>query len=101
LRIDKENTINVYSSDSRPRNKHFLTRNEFFDTEDVIVSRSTDAIVITRPTLDYLGKSAKIDKPSNVSYHFRHKIDIPNGVYTIDQEDSNEDKIVIYLNEEE
>lgn len=76
-----------------------MSRNDFFDTEEVIVSKSTDVLVITRPTLDFQGKAAVIDRPSNSSYHFRHNIGLKNGIYTIDQEDSDEDKLVIYLND--
>ena len=72
------------------------TKNSFF-SEPVIVRLRENCIIFTKPTIDYQGKTHKFtfDK---ISQYLRTqlKIDVKLGTYEFDEE-SNEDKMIIYF----
>ena len=76
------------------------TRNSVLKEEYVIVKTYEDKLIITVPTIDYSGHQCKTSsvncKDGFGKVDFNDTV-IPKGTYLIDEEESNEDKLVIYL----
>lgn len=89
--------INVCDIQCRENYRHISTRSKWFDCESIIIKDCFDFISITKPSLDYRGKSYSITK-QNEWYHFSINMEFPVGKFEIDLEDSNEDELIIYYN---
>jgi len=97
----EENQIRIIKNESSHASSRIFSRHEFFQCEEVVVSVTDDKITITKPTIDFIGRTSKcttkyIRKTSD------HKqicvgVVLPYGRYLIDEEDSNEDRIVIFF----
>ena len=63
------------------------------------MSIKSDKILFKKPTIDYQGKIHKFRSFKKTHNTFTTTVicDIPNGIYEIDEEESNEDCIVVYL----
>jgi hypothetical protein len=76
------------------------SNNPMFQNDRVIVSIDNDCVKITTPDIDFNGKSLKPTKSrglfKTVSVYGN---ELPLGTYYIDDEESNEDQMIIYLND--
>jgi len=102
-----ENKINEHSfvaykhSGSNINAIDIHTKCDFFK-DPVIVNIFEDRIQFTKPNIDYNYKLMKFNKRKGI-YHtiISHILDkMPAGEYVFDKEESNEDQIVIYFNQE-
>ena len=103
----------VYISTVRGRGSRYVlySYSDFFKVgEDVIVKVKEDCIIFTKPTLSYVGKANKVSAPHyyNNKYYgkslrFSSTTTIPvlDKNLIFDEEESNEDKVVVYFNKKQ
>ena len=75
------------------------SNNAFFNDDYIIVKAQENYITISKPTMDFIGKTQKIERFRNRMNSATIKLDVPLGVYEIDFEDSTEDELIIYLDQ--
>lgn len=68
---------------------------KFFDTP-VVFEFTDEYIRITKPELDYSGKTIKMYKQNSGWYGATINKDLPIGKFLFDEEDSNEDELIAY-----
>lgn len=78
-----------------------VSNNSFFQEEKIVINVFTDYISIKLPYIDDVKNIYATSKYGNgpsrkVSVRDRY-MNIPNGRYVIDEEDSTEDELIIYL----
>lgn len=73
------------------------TRSDWFDTDSVIVKVFHDYVSITKPTIDYKGKTNAVQYTSTDIKVVTLGADLPLGYLMFDEEDSTEDELIIYL----
>jgi len=73
-----------------------------FLNERVIVESDDSFISIKRPPFDYQGKTYSVGRIRGGYYSLSimYNDEIPTGRYHFDQEDSNEDELIMYFNQE-
>lgn len=73
----------------------------FFDSEFYIIKIDDSVdymnINITKPNLDYLGKTVKFSRKSKDIVYFLIRTNAESGEYVFDEESSSEDKLVFTL----
>jgi hypothetical protein len=73
----------------------------FLHTTEVLTSYRGGVLTITRPTIDYQGKTYRVCVPKSSRdhrlFHIAISQNVPLGMFEIDEEESNEDKLVVYL----
>jgi hypothetical protein len=85
----------IYNRKLRRRDKKLVTNHPFF-AQEVVVKIKHDSMIFYRPTLD---GTARTQKPHFGSGSYRLSIaseDIEAGEWTMDEDESNEDRIVLY-----
>jgi len=90
--------INVYPSRKKHNVQLVVSGLDFFN-EMVIVTITHEKITFAKPTIDYSGKlhlPNKLRRSKNKSITISNK-DLPLGGVNIDEDESNEDRIVIYF----
>jgi hypothetical protein len=92
------NTISIYRGRDLLHRK-ICSKNKFFiPDEDIIVKVDDEKILITRPSIDYRGRSHKPKLIASGWIIFSIVADIPLiSNLPINLEESNEDQLVIYL----
>ena len=96
--MEKYDYINIHAQKQQQGCFNISSKSQFLRTP-VIVKKSDDKIVFTKPSLGYVGK---IHSPSHDKYGW-HRIggaitgDVPLGKYYFDQDDSTEDIKVCYF----
>ncbi len=88
------------SQGARYNQRTVSSKSIFFVTnEDIIVKLKDDKMIVTRPTIDYNGKTYKVTKISDSGWNCFTFIgqDLPIGKFEFDTDESNEDMVVIYL----
>lgn len=100
----EQGTIRIAKTNAEyKRERKFCSYHPVFNNEYVIVNHIEDynVVEIIAPDLDYRGKSYKTQSFSTGrGYKFFTKVcDVDFGDYKIDEEESNEDKLVFYLDE--
>ncbi len=102
--------MNEYINITELRQNHFFkisTKSEFLKTKEVSIKISYDHLIITKPTIDYRGRIYKVqsmkDRNKNVPNNWRY-ITVTNdnlipGKFTIDEDESNEDQLIVYFKE--
>ena len=68
---------------------------KFFDTP-VVFEFTDEYVKITKPELDYSGKTIKMNKQNSGWYGTTINKDLPRGKFLFDKEDSNEDELIAY-----
>ena len=68
----------------------------FFETP-VILDFNDEYIRITRPNLDYTGKTIKMTKAKSGWYQTTIRADLPKGRIEFDEDDSNDDELIAYF----
>ena len=81
---------------SKGGSKCFSTKDPFFKDE-VVVKKTDERIIFTHPGMDYVGKSAICGNQSPGWFAFSCVMEIKNGKYFFDEDESTEDVRVIYL----
>jgi len=92
---DVRGSIVVSEQQNKPNHRHITSNSIWFDCDYILFNVKEDYISITRPSLDYRGKSHKTTKQKNF-YHFVVTAEIPFGKFKFDVDDSTEDELVIY-----
>jgi len=93
-----DNIVSFYKM-TNPSYIRIDSRNKIFEDE-VIFTIDKDKLTIKRASIIDEGKRRKLYKhPISSAYSTTLQYNIPLGDYKIDEEESNEDKLVIYLNE--
>jgi len=75
--------------------KRFATKDPFF-CDEVLIEKTDERIIFTHPGMDYAGKSIICSK-SLCWFSFEFPMEIKNGKYFFDEDESTEDVRVIYL----
>ena len=93
--------ITIYAKEISGNLRNVTSNSTFFENNcEYIVAIDEDKIVFTRPSLDYKGKTSKAKSSSGTNVHFTIKAELPIQKFIpIDLEESNEDQLVIYLNQ--
>lgn len=100
--IAQKNKIGISKNDSLSNSYKISSSNDMFKNEYLVVKIHNDYISISVPSIDYQGKSYstswtnKYTKTNNRGLGISSSIDI-RGSYLIDEEESTEDEIIIYL----
>ena len=91
------NTIIVYQHPVHTR-ADGRTKSDWFNVgEDIIIKEDHERVVFTRPNLDYRGKSSKVRQESaNIKAIAWSTNGIDCKQYEFDEEESDEDKEIIY-----
>lgn len=90
-------SITVFSHDS-PNLRRLYSKSEFFSTgEYFVIEHDDNCLVITKCYLEIPSKALKITSKKTCRLVFQS--DLPVGTYTFDEEETNEDQLVIYLDE--
>jgi len=76
--------------------KRFATKDPFF-CDEVLIEKTDERIIFTHPGMDYVGKSAVCSNQNHGWFSFSWVIEIKNGKYFFDEDESTEDVRVIYL----
>ena len=64
--------------------------------DDVIIDVREDYIKISRPDIDYNGKTYKLNKMKSGWYGTTLQMKLPLGKFLFDDEESNEDELIAY-----
>ena len=89
--------INV-TKGSQDYRKIFSSYNEFFKSaERFIINETEDSISFTIATSVTEGRTLKACDNGCGYLHLEFRTNVPIGVYTLDEDDSNEDTLVIYF----
>lgn len=64
--------------------------------DDVIIDVGEDYIKISRPSIDYNGKTYKLNKMNNGWYGTTLQMQLPLGKFLFDDEESTEDELIAY-----
>lgn len=79
-------------------NKMICSHHPVLKSEEVIVRADDECVEITVPTIDYRGEGHKTSKGSGgTNRTYCPGLYIPDGVYKIDEDESNEDRLVFYF----
>ena len=82
---------------NKTRTHYISSKLSWFDCDAVIFKIYPSHISITKPIIDYNGKTYKPTKQRNLFRFSVVVVDIlPVGTFYIDNEDSTEDELVIY-----
>lgn len=88
-------SIVVSEQKNKPNQRQITSNSNWFDCDYILFNAKEDYISITKPSLDYRGKSQKPTKQNN-SYHFLVTAELPLGKFEFDVDDSTEDELVVY-----
>jgi hypothetical protein len=89
-------TISIYNV-CRKRQKRMASRCSFFKNE-VAVKIEYNKLTFWIPTIDYNGKTRKLTLHKKGYYYMEIVCEYPIGKYKINEEESNEDCLVVYIN---
>lgn len=64
---------------------------DFFNTEEYIIKTFENGFSLSKPTLDYVGKSYRITRRKDNYISISTMKDIEDGIYVLLEEESNED----------
>lgn len=101
------NWVKFYTREKTKRLFYLCSPNEFFKLGEELITKITpDYIKFIKPSLSYTGKTNKVSKQTNWEginkLGFVSSIEIPlNQKLYIDEEESNEDKVVVYFNKKQ
>lgn len=91
-------SISISQSGKRSHNKLVYAKHPVFNHKEVIADIQDDVIIFTVPTLDYQGRVHPVSDAGNGSKKiYLGYLNMNDGFYEYDQEDSNEDQLIIYL----
>jgi hypothetical protein len=98
------NWVKFYKREKTNRLFYLCSSNKFFKIGEEIITKVTqDCIRFTKPSLNYIGKTNIVTiQPLWKETHklgFVSNVEIPlNQKLYIDEEESNEDRVVVYFN---
>ena len=87
--------VNICTN-SRRGSKCFATKDPFFNDE-VVIEKTEERIIFTHPGMDYVGRTSTCTKQNSGWFTFAFSMEIKNGKYFFDEDESTEDVRVIYL----
>ncbi len=96
-----ENFISVYERQKTGSRQVYSNYPFFKDKNEIIFSIHDDKIILRRVNLDWNGKTYIVRHEGNVGHYTCLPLYIPVGKYYIDEEESDDDKLIFYINEKE
>jgi hypothetical protein len=101
--MDSDKHLNIGSRKKYINARHISTNIDFFNTESIVVKILNDKLIFRKPDISYRGKLYMVQKikTSKNWYSFALTSEIiPLGKFYPSIEESNEDQLVFYFNEE-
>ena len=88
-------SIVVSELKNRPNQRQITSNSNWFNCDYILFNVEDGCISITKPDLDYRGKSHKPTKQNNW-WHFLVTAELPFGKFEFDVDDSTEDELIVY-----
>lgn len=101
--MESDKHLNIGSRKSYIHARHLSTNIDFFNTESIIVKIFHDKLVFRKPDISYRGKIYMVQKVKTSKNWFSFGLTsdfIPLGKFYPSLEESTEDELVFYYNEE-